>query len=187
MTDTTNEEVLKLVEKAQSPQKFSITEFAKGRGYPEDSITAFLDTDSAYKLQKLGTDSESEEAEELRKAILASKVVFHMRGVNQAQIESITSMCDRKYPPKTSPLGQREDDPQWIIDWTTGLVAANLVSVENADGELDSREFTLEDATEMRHHLPKEVWALLVEKMQQLTLAGAYFKGLTDAGFLQKS
>ena len=42
------EEVLKLVEKAQAKGVFDITEFAKGRAYPEDSVTAYLDVQSAY-------------------------------------------------------------------------------------------------------------------------------------------
>jgi len=84
-------------------------------------------------------------------------------------------------------FGQEETNPEWIREWTCGLVAANLVSVENAAGELDERVFTSEDVNEFRQYLPKEIWDMVTEKMQQLTLAGAYFKGLTDAGFLPKS
>jgi hypothetical protein len=71
--------------------------------------------------------------------------------------------------------------------WTCSLVASNLIKVENANGEVDERAFTYEEVDEFRKYLPKEVWDLITEKMQQLTLAGAYFKGLTDAGFLPKS
>lgn len=201
MTETTDtvDQVLKLVEKAQAKGTFNITEFAKGRGYPEDSVVAYLDIDAAYRLQKLtsqmslGLATEDElavleaEANELADRIKASKVIFNMRGVNQAYIEKISSDCDKKYPTSTDALGQQVDNPEWLREWTVGLVAANLASVENAAGELDQREFTAEDVMDMRNHLPREVWDLLVEKMQQLTLAGAYFKGLTDAGFLPKS
>jgi hypothetical protein len=61
------------------------------------------------------------------------------------------------------------------------------VRIENADGEIDEKVFESEDIAELRKHLPREVFDLLIAKMQQLTLAGAYFKGLTDAGFLPKS
>ena len=60
------------------------------------------------------------------------------------------------------------------------------MSFTNAEGEEDERLFTIQDANQMRSYLPAEVWGLLVEKMQQLSLASAYFKGLTDAGFLPK-
>lgn len=191
------EEVLKLVEKAQAKGVFDITEFAKGRAYPEDSVTAYLDVQSAYELNKLNDQMRSASAEELTKLekqaqelaekVMQSKVVFHMRGVNQAHIEKISAACDEKYPTKTDAFGQTINSPDWIREWTASLIASNLLKIENADGEMDEREFTTEDVITLRHHLPKEVWDLLVEKMQQLTLAGAYFQGLTDAGFLPKS
>jgi hypothetical protein len=191
------EEVLKLVEKAQAKGVFDITEFAKGRAYPEDSVTAYLDVQSAYELNKLNEQMRSATAEELTKLekqaqeladkVVQSKVVFHMRGVNQAHIEKITVQCNEKYPNITDALGQTTNSPEWLREWTAALIASNLLKIENANGEIDQREFTTDDVITLRHHLPKEVWDLLVEKMQQLTLAGAYFKGLTDAGFLPKS
>lgn len=192
------EEVLQLVEKAQAKGTFDITEFAKGRAYPEDSVTAFLDVQAAYELSKLNermrevtTPEELEPLEktanELAQRVKDSKVVFYMRGVNQATIEKATSFCEKKYPPKTNALGQLEPNLEWVNEWTAMLVASNLVKTENANGDVDEREFTTEDVVALRHHLPKEVWDMLVEKMQKLTLATAYFEGLTDAGFLQKS
>ena len=191
------EEVLKLVEKAQAKGVFDITEFAKGRAYPEDSVTAYLDVQSAYELNKLNVEMRSadekalpemeKKAAELAEKVMQSKIVFHMRGVNQAHIEKITIQCDEKYPTKTDAFGQISNSPEWLREWTASLIASNLLRIENANGEIDEREFTVDDVVTLRHHLPKEVWDLLVEKMQQLTLAGAYFKGLTDAGFLPKS
>lgn len=191
------EEVLKLVEKAQAKGVFDITEFAKGRAYPEDSVTAYLDVQAAYELNKLNEEMRSadskaiskmeKQANELAEKVMQSKVVFHMRGVSQAHIEKISAACDEKHPTKTDAFGQVTNSPDWIREWTAALIASNLVRIENANGEVDEREFTSEDVVKLRHHLPKEVWDLLVEKMQQLTLAGAYFKGLTDAGFLPKS
>ena len=194
------EEVLKLVETAQAKGTFNIVDFAKGRGYPQDSVTAYLDIESAYELNKInqqindakfGADEEAEtlqaKAKELSQKILKSKIVFNMRGVNQDTIEQITEKCNKDFPPKTNAFGQEEADRDWVKSWTCGLVAANLISIENAEGEIDERLFTADDVDDFRKHLPKEVWDLIEEKMQQLTLAGAYFKGLTDAGFLPKS
>jgi hypothetical protein len=67
------------------------------------------------------------------------------------------------------------------------LIAANIVSVENANGEVDERLFSKEDVIELRGVLPGESWDKLVATMQKLTLATGYFKGLSDAGFLQMS
>jgi hypothetical protein len=192
------EEVLQLVEKAQAKGTFDITEFAKGRAYPEDSVVAYLDVQAAYELSKLNermrevtTPEELEPlekaAEELAKKVTASKVTFYMRGVNQAVIEKSTAECDRRFPTKTNSFGQPETNMDWLNEWTAMLVASNLVKTENANGDVDERDFTAADVVQLRHHLPKEVWEMLVEKMQKLTLATAYFEGLTDAGFLQKS
>jgi hypothetical protein len=194
------EEVLELVDKAQKKGTFDIAKFAKGIAYPEDKVTAYLDIESAYKLNalnyemaKLKTSKPAEyekleaQAKELSDKILASKVVFHMRGVNQEIIESITDKCDKKFPKKLDALGQVTDNEDWLKEWTCGLIASNLVQIENAEGEIDEKHYETEDVLELRKHLPREIFDLLVAKMQQLTLAGAYFKGLTDAGFLPKS
>lgn len=199
MTDNMNtEEVLELVEKAQAKGTFDITAFAKGRAYPQDSVTAFLDLEAAYELEKLNNDMRTvtdpealapleKKANELADKVKSSKVVFYMRGVNQATVEKLTEDCNERYPIVSDPFGNKQPSGQWILNWTTALVASNLYKIENADGEIDEREFDLDSTTELRHHLPSQVWDMLVDKMQKLTLATAYFEGLTDAGFLPKS
>lgn len=194
------EDVLDLVDKAQKKGTFDIAKFAKGIAYPEDTVTAYLDIEAAYKLNaindemsklKLADPAEYEkleaQAKELSDKILASKVVFHMRGVNQEVIESITDKADKKYPKKLDPMGQVMENEDWLKEWTCGLIASNLVQIENAEGDIDDKHYETEDVLELRKHLPREIFDLLIAKMQQLTLAGAYFKGLTDAGFLPKS
>ena len=196
--DIKTEEVLDLVDKAQKKGTFDIAKFAKGIAYPEDTVTAYLDIEAAYKLNalneqmsKLKDPAELEkleaQAKELSDKILSSKVVFHMRGVNQEVIESITDKADKKYPKKLDPMGQVMENEDWLKEWTCGLIASNLVQIENAEGEIDDKHYETEDVLELRKHLPREIFDLLIAKMQQLTLAGAYFKGLTDAGFLPKS
>jgi hypothetical protein len=200
--DETNEQIIEqtltLVEKAQQKGTFDITAFAKDRAYPQDTITAYLDVDSAYKLTALNEklsntlageeyDALEVEANELAKKIIESKVVFHLRGVNQEIIERVTDLCNKAYPTAKANFGQGEEGEDWIRYWTTSLVAENLIKIVNAKGEEDEKKFSQQDVVELRKYLPKEVWELIVEKMQQLTLASAYFKGLTDAGFLPKS
>jgi hypothetical protein len=193
------EEVLELVDKAQKKGTFDISKFAKGISYPEDTVVAYLDVESAYSLNKLNdemskvkSDSDGYEkleaqAKKLSAKILESKIIFHMRGVNQEVIEVVTSKADKKFPKKLDALGQVIDNEGWLIEWTSGLIAANLVKVENAQGEIDDKVLSTEDVIELRKNFPREVFDLLIAKMQQLTLATAYFKGLTDAGFLPKS
>jgi hypothetical protein len=194
--DIKTEEVLELVDKAQKKGTFDIAKFAKGIAYPEDTVTAYLDLESAYKLNTINQEMSASpanydeletQAKELSERILKSKVTFYMRGVNQEVIESITDKADKKFPKKLDALGQVIDNEDWLVEWTCGLIASNLVQIENADGEIDDKHQETEDIIQLRKHLPREVFDLLIAKMQQLTLAGAYFKGLTDAGFLPKS
>ena len=200
--DETNEQIiektLELVDQAQQKGTFDITAFAKDRAYPQDTVVAYLDVDSAYKLtaanDKLsrtlaGEEYEKLEAEanELAAKIMESKIVFHLRGVNQEIIERVTVEANKTYPSAKNSFGQDEVSEDWIRFWTTSLVAENLIKIVNSKGQEDERKFTQAEVLELRKYLPKEVWELIVEKMQQLTLASSYFKGLTDAGFLPKS
>lgn len=200
--DETNEQLieqtLELVEKAQEKGTFDITAFAKDRAYPQDTITAYLDVDAAYRLTALNNklsktlageeyDVLEAEANDLAKKIIESKIVFHLRGVNQEIIEHVTNEANKIYPTEKNAFGQGEVGEDWVRFWTTSLVAENLIKIVNAKGEEDERKFSQTEVLELRKYLPKEVWELIVEKMQQLTLASSYFKGLTDAGFLPKS
>jgi len=198
INNETIENTLKLVRDAQRKGTFDITAFAKDRAYPQDTVVAYLDVDSAYRLTVLndqmsstiageGYEKLEAEANVLSQKILESKVVFHLRGVNQEVIERITDLANKNYPTAKGSFGQSDESEDWIKFWTTSLVAENLIKIVNANGDEDERLFTQEDIVELRKYLPKEVWELIVEKMQQLTLASSYFKGLTDAGFLPKS
>ena len=179
-------DALTLVQEAQSPTKFNLADVIKGRGFPEESVTVYVDTESAYELSRINDEliliqdpAESAPLEariqELTDKILASKLIFHMRGIDQKQVELIEKQT------------RKEEGDEWLLDYFSGLVAANIVKVENAEGEVDERQFTTEEVSELRWGLPSESWEVLIGTMQKLTLASGYFKGLTDAGFLQKS
>lgn len=179
-------DALTLVQEAQSAKKFNLADVIKGRGFPEESVTVYVDTESAYELSRINEElilltdpAESEPLEarvkELSDKILASKLVFHMRGIDQKQVELIEKQT------------RKEEGDDWLLDYFAGLVASNIVKVENAEGEVDERQFTTEEVSELRWGLPSESWEVLIQTMQKLTLASGYFKGLTDAGFLQKS
>lgn len=183
-------EVLDLVEEAQKPGSFNLGEFVKGRGYPQDTVEVYVDVESAYELSKLNdtlvqTTDEAElatleaKAKELSDKIMASKLTFKMRGVDQKQVERIEETSRKKFP--------NEEDSAWVIDYMCELVASNIVSVEDANGNIDEKVFTGTDVEELRGYLSSEAWEKLMSTMQKLTLATGYFKGLTDAGFLQKS
>lgn len=182
-------EVLDLVEDAQSKGKFNLAEVIKGRGYPEDTIEIYFDVESAYSLSKLNDElvlitdpAEAEpleaKAKELADKILESKLTFRMRGISQALVEAIENK---------SKVNKSRDEDGFFLEYFSRLIAATIVDVTDAKGNVDDHQFTLEDVEELRGLLPSESWETLVSTTQKLTLASGYFKGLTDAGFLPKS
>lgn len=182
-------EVLDLVEKAQARGTFSLADAIRGKANPSDSVEVYLDDESAYLLTKLNEELVLEldeqkvkeleaKAAELTKKILDSKVTFHMRGIDQAQVEAIENIVKKNH---------ETPDDNWWKEYLCALVAANITSVENANGDVDSHVFTTEEVIEIRNTVSAEAWEKIVATMQKLTLATGYFKGLTDAGFLQKS
>lgn len=184
-------EILELVEKAQSKGTFKLENVIKNVGYPEDSVEVYLDSESAYKLAKLNDELISTldpdklslieaEVEELKEKILKSKLTFKMRGIDQKQIELLEKQSKEKH--KDAP-----DEEAWMVDYMCALVASNVISVEDYEGNVDTSVFKAEDAMVWRETMPAEAWSALMMTMQKLTLAVGYFKGLTDAGFLPKS
>lgn len=182
-------EVVNLVEKAQAKGTFSLANAIKGVGYPSDSVDIYLDIESAYELSKLNqqllqetdpaiSEPLEDKAKELADKVLASKITFNMRGIDQRQVELIQN--------QTKDEDGQHSDESWI-KYMCALVAANIVSVTDAEGNEDSHKFTTEEVLELRSSMPSESWGEVIGTMQKLTLATGYFRGLTDAGFLQKS
>ncbi len=187
-------ETLELVKEAQKQGSFNLSEVIKGRGYPQKAVTIYTDAEAAFELieveKKLSLlDPESEEhkaltekATQLATRVQDSRLVFHMRGVSQIVVESAEAVADKEFPAVD---GERSDE--WYRLYMAHLVAANIVKVENAAGEVDERVFEVADVEEFRNFLPIDSWAILMATMQQLTLATGYFKGLTNSDFLPKS
>lgn len=195
-TETINE-TLELVKEAQSQGTFNLSEVIKGRGYPQKDVTIYTDVESAFKLieleKKLSEITTSDdverfnaleaEANALAEKVQASRLIFSMRGVNQGVVESVDEEASKLYPDDED----GEKDPNWYKFYTSSLIAHNIVRVTDANGNVDERVFTFEDMEAVRATIPADSWSILLNTMQQLTLAGGFFKGLTDAGFLPKS
>jgi hypothetical protein len=195
MDEQTNEfeEVVSLVNEAQKQNVFNLADAIKGRSAPEKAVTVYTDVQTALELQDINAKMNDftnimdeakysvleKQAKELSEKISSSRLIFHMRGIDQERVEKVTSAIG----------GDRAKDStlEFARDYTCALVADNIVKVENANGEIDERKFDLEDGRQLYKSLPSEAWMALVNTMEQLTLATGIFKGITDAGFLPKS
>ena len=192
--ETKVEETVALVQEAQKQGTFNLSEVIKGRGFPQKTVTVYTDADAAFRLVELNKqmnqvkdkDALAEleaETQKLAEAVQASRLDFHMQGVPQAIIETVEEKINKLYPSVDEET--RTDD--WFKAYIAELVALNIVSVTDSNGNTDSKVFKYEDAVELRSYLPIESWTILVSTMQKLTLASGFFNGLTDAGFLPKS
>lgn len=190
-------EIVNLAEAAQKKGKFNLADAVKNRAYPEKSVDVYLDSGAAFELAEMNKqlqefvdagkmdeyDKLREQADILVKRIEESKLTFHMRGVGQADVERITKEADNLYPSSDEDL----ENPDWIKYYLAALIASNIVKVTDAEGNEDTKSFTVDEVLEIRGAIPIDSWEALIETMQKLTLAGAYFDAITDAGFLPKS
>ena len=190
------EEALQLVKEAHSPKVFNLSDAIKNRAYPTKDVTIYLDDQSAMRLVEINDKMSrtldpkelkelEEQSDELAKTVMASSLVFHLKGVGQDAIDAITKSLDSKYSIKPTENGT--NNPDWLRDYITTLVCMNIKSVTDASGAVDETEFDFEKTDELRKVIAPSEWGKLVGMMQKLTLAGGYFDQLTDAGFLQKS
>lgn len=192
MDEETNiSEVISLVGEAQKRGKFSLADAIKGRSLPEKSVDIYTDEVSAHALYELNKTMDKaaldadiekygilqDEAIELAERVSKSKLTFNMIGLSQVVVDEIGDTVK----------GENTEDLSWSKNYICSLIAASIKSVEDAEGNIDDSKITLEDATNLYMNLPRESWARLVEAVEQLTLATGIFKGITDAGFLQKS
>jgi hypothetical protein len=189
-----SDNIINLAEEAQKKGKFSLADAIKGRAYPEKSVDIYIDGSSAFELSMITeelkeTDPAAPEyeelnkrAEELSKAIIDSKLTFHMRGVGQGVVEKITKEANSKFG-KEGEI----NEPDWIKYYLCALIAENVVKVSDAEGNEDESKFTVEDIMDIRDAIPVDSWEILIDTMQKLTLASSYFDAATDAGFLPKS
>jgi len=187
--------VVELVQEAQSKGKFKLTDAIKGRAFPEASVDIYIDAGSAYEFGQIQEEIKSVDAgsqkheemlsrmEELAEAIKESKLTFHMRGVGQGIVEKATRLATKKYPKAE----KGEEENEWVAYYLSMLVAENIVKVVDFEGNVDDSKFTVDDVLELRAIMPVDSWELLIDTMQKLTLASGYFEAVTDSGFLPKS
>lgn len=190
-----SDNVIDIVQEAQKRGKFSLADAIKGRAFPVKSVDVYIDAASAYRLLEITeelkaldpADEKYEQlqdySEELGKAIVDSKLTFHMRGVGQGVVERITKEANEKHPVTEDGA----DSPEWIRYYLCALIAENIVKVTDNDGNEDEHKFTVEEIMDLRDIIPIDSWEVLIDTMQKLTLASSYFEAVTDAGFLPKS
>lgn len=180
-------DVTGIIEAATAKGTFSVLDVAKGRGYPQDTVDIYMDHDAAYEAHKIELQIADETDEEivnlkdqarkiLRDRVLASKLTFHMRGVNSGTVEGLQKEAKKKFPEEDD----REVRNEWVND---SYLAAHIIKVVDAEGNEDGHKWTAEEAQQLRAYLPAESFLKLRIKQEELTFAAMYFDETVNADF----
>lgn len=134
---------------------------------------------------------EADQAEVIA-GILSSKLTFHMRGVAPAVWRAIDknarASADFRPKDKTNEAEVQELAMQ-RNDWVNSKIIAHaIVSIENADGDVDDSAVSLATVESLHDVLLQVEWDKIKDKMEELTFAANLFAQATeqDADFLQQ-
>lgn len=165
---------------AADPKTFDVLSVVKGREYPTDDVTIFVDHSSAHKaaiLERRINDSvESEglgeleaQRNELLAKVKASALKFHLKGLPQEVRDAINKKVDAEF-------GEGDSSRESSVKRGLLLLAAHITSVENAEGAKDNRVWTPEDLQAFADSVPGESFSKFQAAVDGLGNNVVYFE-----------
>jgi len=185
-----------IMETALAKGTFSVLAAAKGRAYPQDIVDVHTDAESAYKAQAienrindLGAGEENAnlvntldtERNALLATMKASSLTFLLRGINKGTTDGIIAAAKEKFGDITDPPNYER--AEWV---TLSYLAAHIVSVTDAENNVDDHFFTVTDVQELAAYLPEDQFRKLLALMSELTFAATYFDQAVSVDFSQR-
>lgn len=175
--------VQEAVQTAQAPGTFDVLSFVEGTAYPTDQAVLFQDVKSAaefLEIQKKIADAQDSdtvneleaEAEALTKKISDSALIFNVRGMPPGIVSELLTPKDAE---NNTPEAEQQREH--------AVVARSITSVQNAKGEVDSRNWTPEDVTKLRKFVKEGEFGKLLAAVGKVNFNAAVFDEATDAGF----
>lgn len=133
-------------------------------------------------------DALEERKTELLKAVLASALTFHMRGIAPKVLELITEKARRQFPVK----GKAQDEVYELNIQAEDFVESNMISssivrVENAKGQVDTSAWTPEKVLKLKEVLFKTEYDKIDGLAGKLYGGKALADAQRSADFLQNS
>tara|TARA_R110000822_G_scaffold92458_1_gene213281 strand:+ start:2851 stop:3468 length:618 start_codon:yes stop_codon:yes gene_type:complete len=205
MSDVTPEE---LVKEAIKPGKFSIVNALKESSHPTDTVTIFLDEQTAYlasgvkaKIAAIVDEASDErkvlkkELDELVTTLKTSAVTFTLEGISEGKREAMLARSIEKFPIQIkrdlNPLtGEfiEADMPSAERDghFTDALWQSHITKIVGASGD-EQTVITNNDVAVMRTDLPIAAVGTITEAIEKLRVATAMFMIETNEDFLAKS
>lgn len=197
MSDVTADLVNEVQERTTAAKEkgtFNFTDVLNSRSYPTAKVIVYLDVASIVKLAKINerltklaqsrenNDAEYEKyerlADKVKGAVLASALTIHLRGLDSGVVKAL----------QTKAQGAEDmDDDEKETFYFQLLTSQSITKIEDAEGNVDQREFTIEDVEALQNTLPPEQFSLLDQKVGELTFETSFFEAAVDAGFLPTS
>lgn len=197
MSDVTADLVNEVQERTTAAKEkgtFNFTDVLNKRSYPTARVVVYLDVASIVKLAKINerltklaqsrenNDAEYEKyerlADKVKGAVLASALTIHLRGLDSGVVKAL----------QTKAQGTEDmDDDEKETFYFQLLTSQSITKIEDAEGNVDQREFTIEDVAALQNTLPPEQFSLLDQKVGELTFETSFFEAAVDAGFLPTS
>lgn len=209
------EDILDSVEKAKAPGSFKILDVISNRGYPEQTVTVYMDEATAYEaalvkeeLEQIDTkkstpeiDAKREELtekqEELVEKLASSAFIFHLRGVSEGKRDEIYKQAKKKYPIEyETPFdlsvlaGQKterveKESPERDALFTELLWAETIQKIVDPDGN-EQVGVTYSEVKQLRQLLPLAASAAINSTVEKLRVSSAIFMAQVNEDFLAK-
>lgn len=187
------------IEAALSKETFDVLAFVKGANLPVHDVTLYTDADAALKLARIfteeaarqkrtNTDSLSiddeydgaseEEINALHERLTSTAIVVNMRGLAPAALRAMENHIKA-----TLPYEEGGDNEEYNLAFNNELVAKSIVSVESADGRVDSTKWTRAKVEKLNEALYISESNKLFNAAAEINYIGAIFDRAVSADF----
>lgn len=168
---------------------FDLAEVLQGRAYPTDTVTVYLDEQSAYLIQAqralISTLSghELEEAEDTLAALVEeaklSAYTFHLKGRSRIVIRDIAKKAWSEIPDKPSDpdrmiVNDAREELRQALEWEA--FTEKVVAPDGAENV-----FSLDDVKLFRQYAPQASLVAIEKKIEDLKQAGAGFEYISQS------
>lgn len=168
---------------------FDLAEVLQGRGYPSDTVTVYLDEESAYLIQaqrELISGLKGAELEEAENALAAlveraklSAYTFHLKGRSRVVIRDIAKKAWGEIPDKpTDPdrliITDAREELRQALEWEA--FTEKVVAPDGAENV-----FSLDDVKLFRQYAPQSSLVAIEKKIEALKQAGAGFEHISQS------
>ncbi len=178
----------------QDPTRFDLVAALKGRTYPEDTVTIFLDEAKMYEYAKASRDADhdpmNEEKQELAKKIFNDfkeiAITVTLKSAPRHVVKAVEEEIEEKYPSKFSAFGILEPNAAREEEFNLRLWSIYIQRMELSDGTFSVP--SPEEIATFRDAAPQvalEVVAKAIDDLFEVTKSG-YEQIVKDPDFLSQ-